>query len=439
MPFDARPIQICPSALMKKKAPSFAPPGIIDSFKTIWRDIGQEHAAFIVTCLYLLFEYNRPQSLYPVLDIIPWGKILLITGMLLSFGEGKASRSTPGAWLPLSLFSGCVLVSMITAFYPPIAFKAWERFFPWVFVVILITRVVTTRQRLFLFIAVYFLSNLKMAQHGFIAWAMHGFGFSSWGVTGSPGWFQNSGEFSMEMVMFLPLLLMYIVFFRKDWSRSVRLFFYLFSVMVIGSIVASSSRGAVIGLCIVGLWGLWSSRQRMKTIILLALTTTLIYTVMPNRFKERFETAGEDKTSLTRLAYWEGGMEAIMAFPAFGIGLANWPAWAKVNCPELIGAKGWGEDVEVLHNTYMEAATELGLAGGSAFTILLLQVYFTNRQSLRLARARQNHFLEATAIGLNGSLIAFMAPSCFMSVLYYPYVWILLAMTLCLSAICRYP
>ena len=173
--------------------------------------------------------------------------------------------------------------------------------------------------------------------------------------------------------------------------------------------------------------------------ILLALTTTLIYTVMPNEFKDRFKTVGDDKTSVTRLAYWEGSKKAIQTYPAFGVGLANWPAWAKVNGPELIGLKGWGEDVEVLHNTYLEAATELGLAGGTAFGLLLLQVYFTNRQSLRLARARQDHLLEATAIGLNGSLIAFMTPSFFMSVLYYPYVWILLAMTLCLSAICRYP
>lgn len=436
MPFNAAPTQFPPSLLTEKKVSSSAR-GIIDSLKIIWRDICQEHAAFIITCLYLVFEYNRPQSIYSALDILPWGKVLLITGILVSFGERKASRSTPGSWLPLSLFAGCVLVSMFYAFYPPIAFDAWKRFFPWVLVIILITRVVTTRQRLFLFIAVYFLSNLKMAQHGFISWAIRGFGFSGWGVTGSPGWFQNSGEFSMEMVVFLPLLLTYIVFFRKDWSRSVRLFFYLFSVMVIGSIVASSSRGAIVGLCIVGLWGLASSQQRIKTMILLALTTTLIYTVMPNEFKDRFKTAGDDKTSLTRLAYWEGGKKAIQSFPAFGVGLANWPAWAKVNCPELIGAKGWGEDMEVLHNTYMEAATELGLAGGTAFGLLLLQVYVTNCQSLRLARARQDHFLEATAIGLNGSLIAFMAPSYFMSVLYYPYVWILLAMTLCLSALCR--
>jgi len=438
MPFNAVPTQAPPSFLMKKKVPS-STPGIIDSLKKILRGIGKEHAAFIITCLYLVFEYNKPQSVYPALAILPWGKILLIIGLLVSFGEVKASRATPRSWLPLALFSVCVLVSMFSAFYPPIAFDGWKRFFPWVFVIILITRVVTTRQRLFLFIAVYFLSNLKMAQHGFLSWATHGFGFSSWGVTGSPGWFQNSGEFGMEMVVFLPLLLTYIVYCRKDWSRSVRLFFYLFSVMAIGSIVASSSRGAILGLCIVGLWGLASSRQRIKALTLLALIATLIYTVMPDKFKARFETAGDDKTSITRLAYWEGGKKAIQTHPVFGVGLANWPAWAKVNCPELIGAKGWGEEVEVLHNTYMEAATELGLAGGTAFGLLLLQVYVANRQSLRLARARQDHFLEATAIGLNGSLIAFMAPSYFMSVLYYPYVWILLAMTLCLSAICRYP
>lgn len=411
--------------------------GASASLKDIWRSLRHEHTAFMVTCIYLIFEYNKPQSIYPALDIIPWGKTLLLLAMFLAFSDKTAKRPPAAAILPMAGFSICVLASIYTALSPSIAFNEWITFFSWVFVVLLLTGVVTTRKRLFLFIAVYFLANLKMAQHGFRSWAMGGFGFSGWGVSGSPGWFQNSGEFSMEMVVFLPLVLAYIATFRHDWSRWVKAFFYLLVIMATGSIIASCSRGAILGLVAVGLWCLGYSRQRIKALIILGLVALLVFKVMPTEFKTRFETAGEDKTSLTRLAYWECGKEAIRDNPFTGVGFKNWTLWVTDKHPELIMKVGEFYHAQVIHNTYLEAATELGLFGTVAYFSLLLHIYFLNRRSARMAHARNDLFLSATAAGLNGSLLAYLVPSYFMSVLYYPYVWILLALSVCVSTVSR--
>jgi O-antigen ligase len=108
-----------------------------------------------------------------------------------------------------------------------------------------------------------------------------------------------------------------------------------------------------------------------------------------------------------------------------------------VRHPELSGVIGSRDRVEVIHNTYLEVATELGLLGGAAYLAILLQIALTNSRSARLARMRDDRFLEATAVGLNGSLLGYLVPSYFMSVLYYPYIWILLALTVCVSSVCR--
>jgi O-antigen ligase len=407
--------------------------GVKDSIKDIWRGFRQEHIAFIVTCLYLVFEYNRPQAVYRALDIIPWGKTLLLLAAFLAFSDRELKRPPTAAVMPMAGFSACVLLSTAFAFSPSAAVEQWISFFSWCFVVLLITSVVTTRRRLYLFIAVYFLANLKMAQHGFRSWAMGGFGFSGWGVTGSPGWFQNSGEFSMEMVVFLPLVLVYITEFRHGWSRWVKTFFYALSIMTIGSIIASSSRGGVFGLIIVGLWFLSYSRHRIKALITLCIVSAIVYLVIPPEFKTRFEIAGEDKTSLARLAYWECGKQAIRENPLTGIGYKNWGIWVPVKHPEIMMKVGELDRVEVIHNTYLEAATELGLLGTTVYFALLLQIFATNRRSVRLSRARNDRFLSTTAAGLNGSLVAYLVPSYFMSVLYYPYVWVLLTLTVCVS------
>ena len=143
------------------------PPGAWESLKSIWRDFRREHSAFVVTCLYLIFEYNRPHMIYPALDIIPWGKTLLLLAIFLAFSNKESSAPPAAAVWPMTAFSVCVLISTAFAFSPAVASEAWVMFFGWLFVVLLFTSVVNTRKRLFLFLVVYFLVNLKMAQHGF--------------------------------------------------------------------------------------------------------------------------------------------------------------------------------------------------------------------------------------------------------------------------------
>ena len=410
--------------------------GVVDSICSLWQEYRRESWVFLVVCIYLIFEYNRPQMIYPALDIVPWGKTLLLAGIFLAFSDRTTSLPPAAALKPMFVFSFCVLISTAFAYSPSVAFKQWVMFFGWLFVVFLITSVVNTRTRVFLFVVVYFLCNLKMAQHGFRSWLSRGFGFAGWGVSGSPGWFQNSGEFALEMVVFLPLVLAYIAVFRNDWSRWVKVFFYLLVIMVIGSIVASSSRGAVIGLFGIGLWGVMFARRRIKALLVLVVLSFVIYLMIPPEFKARFETAGEDITSVSRLTYWEYGREAVQENPVTGVGFRNWTVWVASQRPELLGLVGGKDRVEVIHNTYFEAATELGFLGLAAYLAILVQIVLTNIRSARKASLRGDRFLAATAIGLNGSLIGFIGPSYFMSVLYYPYVWILLALTVCVSTVC---
>ena len=39
--------------------------------KALWQALRKEHISFWLLCLYFFFEYVRPQSLYPVLDVLP--------------------------------------------------------------------------------------------------------------------------------------------------------------------------------------------------------------------------------------------------------------------------------------------------------------------------------------------------------------------------------
>jgi len=401
-----------------------------------WRAFKEESLAFWLLCIYLIFEYNKPQTVYPFLAVLPWGKVLLGSCFFFSFTDRKALPPPVLAVLPMLAFSVAVLLSTMTAYSSAISINHWIDFFSWVFVVLLITRVLTTKTRMLLFLITYFLVNIKMAQHGFFSWMSRGFSFTGWGVSGSPGWFQNSGEFSMEMGVFLPLALSYIVVFRHTWPRPLKVALYIIVVMAIGSIMACNSRGGIVGLAAVGLWGLMYSRERVKAFICLAAVAYIVYTFLPPQFKARFETAGEDRTSVSRIAYWNCGVQAVKENPLTGVGFRNWGPWASDNHPEIIGLNSSDKQIEVIHNTYLEAATELGGIGILVYLALQLQIFVLNRRNAKRASLAGDRFAEATAIGFTGSLFAYMVSSYFMSVLYYPYIWILFALTVSLTHIC---
>ena len=398
----------------------------------IWSAIKQEKFVFYVTCIYLVFEYNRLHVIYPVLNIIPWGSIFILFGLLLMLLDRDSKIPSLSSYFPLILFSISVLLSTVYSISPDYSLSTLSIFYVWIFVILLLTSVITTKRRMLLFIVVYFLVNLKMAQHGFRSWAGNGFGYSSWGVTGSPGWFQNSGEFSMQMAMFLPMVLAFLIVFRKKWSLGIRCIFYILIILTVGSIIACGSRGGVLGLFSVTIWYLLFFNRHIKSIVVIIISILLIYTIMPSDFKDRFSNIGKDPTSVSRLTYYTISKEVVSQNPLTGIGHNCWQLWVLQNRPELVSFSNNGSvKVEVVHNTYLEAATEVGLLGAMSYFLMLLFIYKTNHYSIKVSNKVKSDFISATAKGLNGSLIVYLANSYFMSVLYYPYIWILYALTVC--------
>jgi len=408
-------------------------PGLKDVAGQLWHGFVRQHAAFKIACFYLIFEYNRPHQIWPVLDFLPWAQVLLISGLLLTALDPEARKPRPGVIVLLAAFALAMILSTAFAYSTQTAMLSWHIWLSWIFVVVFLTREVSTRERVLLFVFVYYLVNLKMAQHGFRTWAGRGFGMAGWGVTGSPGWFANSGEFGMEMAMLVPLLGAHLLVIRKRMNRPVLLAGAFFLAMVIGSVIASNSRGALLGLAVAALWLLASSRRRLKALVVLAIATMAVIAVIPEETLRRFDTAGTDLTSQSRLTYWKYGIEAVHENPVFGMGLQNWVPYLTDRHPEAFEVTG---RIEVIHNTYLQVATELGLFGLAIFVATLAYVFRLNAVTAAKATARGDPWLSTTATGLNGGLVVYLVTSFFMAVLLYPYLWLLLAMSAaCASAL----
>jgi O-antigen ligase len=335
----------------------------------------------------------------------------------------------PGTRL-LLFYSLVVIASSVQAYSPRASIHDWYLYFSWVMIYLLIANIVTTEQRFFVFLLSFLLYNMKMSLHGTKSWIAAGFGFDPYGVTGAPGWFQNSGEFGIEMTMFLPLSIFFIVAMWRSWGWLKRAFFLAMPVTALLGMTASSSRGALLGAAAAGLWFMVKSRYKVRALILSAVLAVGVVTIMPDRFKQRFNEAGTDRTSQTRLQYWKDGIQIANQYPVLGIGYGNWLAYYLTR---------YNPAGQLPHNIFIQAWAEMGYVGLTAFLLLIAATFVLNYRTRNLASRMPGggRFLFYSAHGLDGALVGFLVSGFFVTVLYYPFFWINLAMTVALHAAAR--
>lgn len=401
----------------------------------IWSFIKTQPLSFWLLHIYVFFEYVRPQQVYPVLDVFPWAQTLLLGALAAFFLEGRTFDLSTVAAPLLMAFTVIVLVSWPLAYSPSRAYDRLHIYVNWILVYVLITGIVRTKKQYIVFALLFLLCSFKMSQHGARSWMGAGFGFRSWGATGAPGWFHNSGEFGIQMCIFLPLSVAFVWGLKENWGKWKLAFFALFPITALMSIIASSSRGALLGAAAVGLWWLVFVSRRFRAAVGIALATAVVWVAIPEQQKTRLNQMGDDKTSDARLVRWQDGIEIMNDHPVLGVGYGNWIPYY----PEHYGYRGNQLGTGLSHNIFIEAGSELGYTGLLGFLLLIFATFRVNWDTRRLARSPplEDRFFYCMAYGLDGALVGFLASGFFVTVLYYPYFWFNLAMTVALNVAAR--
>lgn len=418
---------------------SATPPGVtIEQMQglapsVLFQAFMQQPGSFWSACAYLLFEYVRPQSIYPQLDILPWPALFIGLTLLLVVMEGQKQAESGGIGGGLLLMSLVVLLASFMAKNPALAFSEWRLFYDWMIIYVVIRQAVNSEIKLFLFVVLFFLANTKMSQHGFFSWASRGFSFARWGVTGGPGWFHNSGEFGIQLCIFLPMLAGVAIPLWQQWSRAVRLVVIFIAITAVSSVIATSSRGALLGVAAAVVWMTMRSRYFLRTAIMAAVFSVAIYSNLPEESLARLQNMGQDRTSMHRMERWRHAWQGMQDNPVLGVGYRNWDAWYPTHFrPEIPGPT-------MVHNIFLQAGTELGFVGIGAFFWLIHLLFRSGRRVRSIAA--DDPFLSGLSHGLDASTVGMLVSSCFVTVFYYPYVWIQCLIVSCLHSVAvqKYP
>lgn len=399
----------------------------------LWSGFISTPISFWFISFYLFIEYVRPQTIYPAIDILPYGQLSIILALTAHFLDKRRIWVKNIANKLITLFLITIIISGATSTYPEESLKHWIDFTQWFFVYFLIINIVNTEKKYFLFYFAFLIYSFKMSQHGFFSWAQRGFAFEDWGVTGAPGWFHNSGEFGIQLCVFLPLTLYFILALRKYWGKLKYIFFLTLPFTAIASAIASSSRGALVGIAAVIVWMIMKSRHKFRAVMGAVFIGFVVYYNIPPESMARFETAGEDVTSVVRKNRWADGLDMLNKNPIFGIGYRNWDQYYPTHYfrPSLAGEYPYG----LPHNVFIDAGAELGYTGLLIFILMIFSTLLNNSRTRKFALQTDNKFIFWTANGLDAAMIGFLVSGSFVSVLFYPYFWINLAMTVSLNNI----
>lgn len=392
---------------------------------SMWRHFIRDNFSFWMICLYLFFEYFRPQAIYPAIDIIPWARTFIV----LAFVGALFDRSVKWVSSPLNiwmiLFAIVIYISSLNAYFPEVSKEYYIDFYSWFVVYFLVIGIVNTRERFYIFFLVLLFCSAKIAIGTTLSWASRGFSFADWGLMGPRGYFQNSGELAILMITLFPIAFRFFQVMRKKekvrwWEKGLLI---IFCVAPVITILGASSRGAQLALA--GMLVLMFRKSLFKPKPLLGIVVLVFagIALLPDEQKQRFESIGEDGTSQQRILYMENGWKMMKEYPFLGVGYFNFPSYFTLRYPEDIIINS--RSAELPHNIFIQVGTDAGFIGLGLFLALIitgLKLAFKPR-----VLPQNDDVFSACANGLGYGIIGFVIAGQFVTVAYYPFLWIGLA------------
>lgn len=374
---------------------------------------------------YIVFSYLRPQSIFPVLDILPWTQLSILAGLFYAVMKRNLTIQLPH----LAVFGFCLacLLSAYYSQYPDISFSKLDLVFIWLVELVFFTSCVNSINKLRLIVILFFLVLFKISFFGARTWAQRGFGFADYGISGPSGYFENSGELSLLMAM-LGMMSMALLF----QNSNMRKLYWALPITAFMTVIAASSRGSQLALLIgVMIFFAVKGKFSFKSISLTLVICCAGYMLLPAEQKARFTSAGEDSTSQARLIYWEKGFDMALDHPLLGVGYKCFPKYFHDHYSHQMPVEGnWGQRREVSHNSFIEVSSQMGFVGLGFYLWMCMIVFKINKKTRRLLRKhsaeKKLNWLYQFSIGLDVAQVVFLIGSFFMSVALYPYIFFML-------------
>jgi O-antigen ligase len=382
--------------------------------------------------LFTVILYLRPAELYPspltasiAFYVGTFTLAVFFTSQLMLEGNLTARPREVNLLLLFCLFG---LLSIPLALDPGMAWETFSGvFIRCVVIFVVMVNAVRTQARLRGMLLVALSTALVLSAKGVNDYRLGNLTVEGYRVGGvGEGIFGNPNDLALFLVTVLP-----VTFAMLLGSRSIfgKLFYAASSLLMLGAVVVTFSRGAFLGLATaMGLMA-WKvgRRNRAGVVVLGVLCLVGFLALAPGEYLIRLLSIfipGLDpvgSSDMRQQIFWRSVWTAIVN-PLNGIGMGNFPLVSLRNL--------------VSHNSYTQVAAEMGLPALAVYLMFLLTPFkalsVIERQNYEDRRRSRFYYL---AVGLQASLVGYAINSFFASVAYVWYVYYVVGYAVCLRRI----
>ena len=388
--------------------------------------------AVALLLLHVIFEYLRLHQIWPELGELKVQTVIFAALLLIVISEtGKRGvRLARQSWLLLG-FLGLTVFAILPATNQYYAYR-----FVYSLTLILIGYFAIThflqnerdlKRFLSLLVGIHIYLGLKVI----LGYNPRGFnpqGYQTDFTAGS-SFLGDENDVALAMILILPL-----AFYLFGQARSLpkRVFWGVGSVLILFTIIFTFSRGGFLGLGAMTLYWVITSKNKVKAISAFVLAGALVMAVAPSEYWTRMETIKDTDqgTALERRNSWAGARRMFYDSPIWGVGGNNFAVLHSDYAIEYSEEKRptrWGR---VSHSMYFDLLAEFGLLG----VLLIGSILWLNFRDLRrIISMSDSGYCSASmgmlAMSLRLSWVGFLVPAAFLSVLSYPHLYYLTALT----------
>jgi len=381
---------------------------------------------FIGVFGFLTYSNLRPYSFMPFLIPLRLSMVMEVLTLVawivsLAVHKNRIKWSPVHTWFAIFLFPiGLGIITAANNFYP---YEVMQAIMVHFVIFVIATNVMDSMKRLnlvvWMLLLVYAYFSIK-GIHTFTTGAYTDVtGNTSGRVTGG-GFISDENDFALTINMMVPF-----AFFGFQYLKGKAKFVCGgLLVLFVLAVVASFSRGGLVGLAAVVVFGIATSQRKLiaSSIVLLLLVTMFMFA--PDRYWKEAESISDigEATADARLNYWGAGLNMFLDNPIIGVGAGN----GKIHLPRYYNGPGdpnrhWGR---AFHGSWPQILAELGLMGAVPYFMML----FLSFRHLWLIRRESKDDDDPTgrflANGLIGSLIAYQVCATFLSTAYYPQAYL---------------
>ncbi len=254
-------------------------------------------------------------------------------------------------------------------------------------------------------------------------------GYFRYGVSRPGGVVGDCNYYALMAVSFLP----FAYFLLPGAGKRERVFLCGSGLLLIASVLLTQSRGGLLMLGFCLMYIAFRTGRRVRFAVLACAVVPVLVWVLPQSGFDRL-LPGHASTEISdtyRREVLNAGLSMIAKHPLRGVGIGMFRPSSPVYNPALDGEAALG------HNTYVELAAELGVAGLGLFMAIQIWAWRRAGHIARTSRAAEDRLVPDVARALEIAIASFAFGAVFLSAAYTRSFWLLIALGLAVARLAR--